>query len=150
MTRLSKPEVQRRQRTRSGILTPEEVARIKWLLLNGYSVRQVKDMYNMSLWAIRAIDRGDTWDWVQPDAGPGSLDESMVSASLAKLDKHLNEEDLAKAAQASEDSFFANPTILERLQSEISEKIEEGEKVGSGLADLETKGDSTDEHQKHA
>ncbi|MDX2059954.1 MAG: hypothetical protein SFV24_19245 [Gemmatimonadales bacterium] len=67
MAKLPRREVQRRQRTKSGILTELEVARIKRLLAEGESPRQLADAYEVSLWAIRAIGRGDTWAWVEPE-----------------------------------------------------------------------------------
>lgn len=67
MTRkLDAREVRRRQRTQSGVLSEYEVARIKWGLENGHTPRSLAEVFDVSLWTIRAIRRGDTWGWVKP------------------------------------------------------------------------------------
>ena len=85
--KLTKAEVLYRQRTKTGILTQAEVAKIKFLLLQGAPKRQLKDAYGVSLWTIRAIARGDTWHWVEPDGSDllGDFDLTpTISAVEAK------------------------------------------------------------------
>lgn len=59
------------QRTKSGaVLTPEIVAKIKWKLSHGEATeRELANVWDVSLWTIRAIKRGDTWGWVVEDPG---------------------------------------------------------------------------------
>lgn len=76
--KLSKQEVQRRQRTKSGLLDVQIVAHIKWRLLQGHDKRQMAAEYGVALGTIRAIARGDTWEWVDAAFGgdPGELTQS--------------------------------------------------------------------------
>ena len=89
----SKRDTHQRQRTRSGVLTEAEVARIKLLLKQGMSARQVKEYFPVSLWTIRAIARGDTWDWVAPE-GEGEIEPPpaiLTSAELAQAARESQE-----------------------------------------------------------
>ena len=95
MTRkLDMREVRRRQRTQSGILSEVEVARIKWGLENGHTPRQLAEMYDMSLWSIRAIRRGDTWGWVKPQA-------NLEQVVMMKLEEATPEEKAAAEESAA-------------------------------------------------
>lgn len=69
--KLTPAEVQHRQRTRSGsVLTPEIVGKIKWKLLHKEATaRELAAIWDVSLWTIRAIARGDVWGWVEADPG---------------------------------------------------------------------------------
>jgi hypothetical protein len=63
-------------------------------------------LYSMSLWTMRAIARGDTWAWVEPDGGPQAGDTGVetggpqvnlapgtIDASLERLGKLLGNAD---------------------------------------------------------
>jgi hypothetical protein len=78
--RLDAVEVHRRQRTKSGILNEQEVAHIKWQLLQGRSPRSLAEEWDMSLWTMRAIGRGDTWSWVE--ARQGNVDAEQLFDEL--------------------------------------------------------------------
>lgn len=131
---LGKGEVHRRQRTQSGILTEAEVARIKWFLLQGESKRQLAEIYGMSLWAIRAISRGETWTWVEPDQGPGgngavaeaqavTVAQAEIAASQARIMKSLRMEAVVVA-----------PPVSDRSESwDEGDALAASEPMGSGL-----------------
>lgn len=144
--------VRQRQRVKSGILTPAEVARIKWCLKNGYTARMLKDLYDMSLWAIRAIERGDTWGWVEPDSGPEGAQgagagealglppvTNMLSNAAAdsqeRMRRLMAEEQvrasglgsadrLMAEAQARKDAKVESDRQLDSLTGDSSEKVE--------------------------
>ena len=85
-------EVRRRQRTQSGVLRPEEVALIKWRLSEGESARVLAKDFDVSLWTIRAIARGDTWGWVEPAAGRAELvqpESESFKATIAASQQRL-------------------------------------------------------------
>lgn len=103
MARLSQQQVHHAQRTKSGSKLNEGlVARIKWILIKGVeSKRDIAQAYGVSLWTIRAIDRGDVWGWVQPDFGPegaepvaqtSDITDEAVKASMEKLSRLLEKE----------------------------------------------------------
>jgi hypothetical protein len=96
--KLPAAEVHRRQRTKSGILTPEEVGVIKWWLEQGKSPREMARAYQMSLWTMRAIARGDTWDWV-PATPPGQLVQTNTADRAAEESYARLQEMLAKQAE---------------------------------------------------
>ena len=130
--KLTKAEVLYRQRTKTGILLKEEVARIKWLLEQGMSKRQLKEAYNVSLWTIRAIARGDTWHWVESDNGP-DVDEPQQEQMTPGM---------AEAARLSAERFRAMQPAspLARLVNDIAQ---ERSQTQSTQDDLDTlKGDS--------
>lgn len=104
--KLSPAEIQHRQRTRTGKLTPKQVAHIKWRLNNGDNKRLLAQLFEVSLWTIRSIDRGDTWAWVEADYGeglevpegtpPGLTKEQWderIAGSMAKLNEMLKQGD---------------------------------------------------------
>lgn len=82
------PEKRRRQRTSAAILKEHEVARIKWNLLNGLSVRDCAEAYGVAAETIRRISRGETWGWVraQKDKIP-EPDDPKVKQSLDILSR---------------------------------------------------------------
>jgi hypothetical protein len=114
--RLSPHEVHRRQRTQSGILSPENVAVIKWRQAQGESDRALAEEWNMSLWSIRAIRRGDTWNWVEARAPAEVLEAQPLSeAQLAEI-----AEGKARLARFMQDQLaraLASPEQLARAAS---------------------------------
>jgi len=109
MPKLPKREVHHRQRTQSGVLNENEVAAIKWSLANDETPRSLAVLYGVSLWAIRAIARGDTWAWVEPRK-PGV--PVMDPEAQASLDRML------EASEASGEN------ILKRLTNEVQAKVD--------------------------
>jgi hypothetical protein len=115
--KLSKHDIHQRQRTKSGILEESEVARIKWLLAGGSSRKEVAQAYQMSLAAISAIARGDTWSWVTA-ASPTDLEASrplvpisadVIAASQTRLLKMLESEGVSPLTSLSDDQ--SNSTV---------------------------------------
>jgi hypothetical protein len=148
---LNKREVHRRQRAKSGILKPEEVARIKWLLASEtLSARQIAEAYSMSLWAIKAIARGDTWAWVEPDGGPVEqgavgLGEPPIGeaaeAIMEKMRERLRQAPSLYESEPSEERFV-RPDLMDKMLGQVSKEIAQEAKVESELEQLEHKGDS--------
>ena len=79
----SEMEARKRQEMNSkkGILTPEEVVRIRELLQEGVWERELAKVYGVSQQTIVRIRDRMSWDWLQ-DTGPS---ESYVEAQLQKL-----------------------------------------------------------------
>lgn len=113
-SRMSKVEVLHKQRTVSGRLSEAQVARIKWRTAQGEPKRDLAREYGVSLWTIRAIARGDTWDWVAPDDGAGMKEAGQLDTI---------------AAQASE-------ARLARMMAEARESRETAERVDSMLNEV--------------
>lgn len=87
---LDKLEVMRRQRTQSGRLTEAEVGRIKWHLGHGsgprtHTVRELAKLYQMSFAAIKAIDKEESWGWVEAQP-PNTLavDNAAIDKAAAE------------------------------------------------------------------
>lgn len=144
---LSPQEVHRRQRTKSGLLTAEEVARIKTLYASGVeSPRSLARAYDVSLWTIRAIIRGDTWAWVEAD-DYGKPRPEMPAMSP----------ELAAEAAASEARFrqrmglpevpkevAPDTSVVDRLLSEAQAVKDKEQHTDDMLAEL---GDSSDKQE---
>ena len=58
----------RKRHARTSLLSEADVARIRRLIAEGAQDRHLALQYQVSLWTIRAIKRGDTWGWVEPEA----------------------------------------------------------------------------------
>ena len=155
----SKREVHHRQRTKSGLLSEAEVRRIKWMLLNGFGRKEIAQIYGMSKWAIAAIDKGDTWNWVEADEGPRG-DEPLVPNAADPLDR-LGPEMQRKAeaslqrflsmsqdqppsgagAEGTSDTSTEFLSPMEKLQRDIDKRLREAKMLNDGLEEL-NKGDS--------
>ncbi len=73
-------ESRRRQLTGGAVLSEFEVARIKALLIQGTSRRNLAEHYQVGYETIARIDRGTAWGWVEPLAA-----EKLDSKSEAQL-----------------------------------------------------------------
>lgn len=96
--RLTPIEVRERQRASAGILTEPEVALIKWMQIHERADdRALAEAYQMSLWAIRAIRRGDTWNWVEPVDNRRFAKQPELSPELQAESKAAQERIMALA-----------------------------------------------------
>jgi hypothetical protein len=119
MRKLSSEEVLWRQRTQTGRLTPMEVGRIKWHLADGkLSPRELASIYNVSLWTIRAIRRGDIWTWVEPNGPDDEVSEQLAAQGLsppAIRDDRAAEVLKRLAETAGKDPAIQADKLLEQL-----------------------------------
>lgn len=87
-----------RSRTTTAAFTEVQVARIKRQLLNGASPRALALAYSCSTETIRKMGRGDTWNWVLPEAeiplNPSDppVNEQELQESLARFQKIMEED----------------------------------------------------------
>ena len=91
-SRLSREEIQRIQRTKSGKLGEQQVAVIKWRLANGEQMRTLAAEHDVSLGTIRSLNRGDTWAWVKAQA-PEAFGSDYVMEQSARRNVALEAED---------------------------------------------------------
>lgn len=116
---LDKLEVMRRQRTQSGRLTEAEVGRIKWLLGHGsgprtHTVRELAKVYQMSFAAIKAIDREESWGWVQAQAPEVQVtDDAGMSAAAARSLERF------KALMGMTDEWAGPPPMPQIYEKEV-------------------------------
>lgn len=90
-------------------LAPSDVLRIKQLLAQGYSPRQIAAHYLLAAETVRRIDRGETWAWLRseadlapkqpglgvlavPEGGLTANEQSAAEESLNKLLDKINEQ----------------------------------------------------------
>lgn len=144
--RLSPQEVHRRQRTMTGKLTELEVARIKRLLQIGESKRQLAQAFDVSLWTIRAIARGDIWGWVLPDtyelpadatAGLPPISPEMAAAADASAER------LRKMLGLTKD-LGPDPSVMDRMLTEAQVQRDKDKHTDDLLNEL---GDSSDKQE---
>jgi hypothetical protein len=150
MRKLSSEEVLWRQRTQTGRLTPMEVGRIKWHLADGkLSPRELASIYNVSLWTIRAIRRGDIWAWVEPNGPDDEVSqntemtdemkrsfEKLVEQGLAQPLPPANPQDADETYKRLVAQGLAPPAIKDDRAAEVLERLEQtAEKDSSIQAD---------------
>lgn len=164
--KLSKLEVQRRQRTQSGLLNEELVAHIKWRIGQGQDKRLMAQDYGVALGTIRAIARGDTWAWVDPVYGgteqlsrqprdhlsdllahgkpPERKDvEASFEASVRKAPSNVLEEQLA-AATPEELASPEGQLLIKVLEERQSPGMDKLQKIAAKMPELQV-GEMLDE-----
>lgn len=84
-----------RKRTAGALLTEAEVKRIKGLLAQGVSRREIGKLFRVATETIARIARGDTWGWVEAGEELSRIaleaDEIEVPPSTPELDAKADE-----------------------------------------------------------
>jgi hypothetical protein len=111
-----------KQRTHSGVLKEQEVARIKFLLGVGKHARELAKVYGVSPWTINAIRRGDTWNWVKAEEGSAMLSDEEVTRLAKESEKRFLEMQAPKEITAEEIA-----ASQEKLIKMLAENPVEGE-----------------------
>jgi hypothetical protein len=127
MRKLSSEEVLWRQRTQTGRLTPMEVGRIKWHLAGGkLSPRELASIYNVSLWTIRAIRRGDIWTWVEPNGPDDEVSQNTeMTDEMKRSFEKLVEQGLAPPLEQLAAQGLSPPAIRDDRAAEVLERLAE-------------------------
>lgn len=84
-----------RKRTAGALLTEAEVKRIKGLLMQGVSRREIGKLFRVATETIARIARGDTWGWVEAGEELSRIaleaDEIEVPPATPELDAKADE-----------------------------------------------------------
>lgn len=134
---MNKLEVQRAQRTKSGLLTEVEVGIIKAELALGEPPRELAQAYCVSVGTIRSIARGDTWAWVkagrpvattQAPATTSADDQATYDRLVAQLNSEqrlTNSPKLDSGLVARAKAYGARSVTAEQAQEPVPQVLDE-------------------------